>query len=468
MKSLKLPVEKSTFRFAFENRAWSSFSKCPVNAVCGVYGFCDSNDNETVTCTCLPGYIPLDPSMPSKGCIPEFVVNYCANPENRNFSVEVFEDADFPPETFADLARVQDVDIEGCKKSVMEDCYSIAASLVGSTCTKKRMPLFNARRSIPKLDLSTQGKKALVKVPKKIDLSTPRGDQKKSSKTRVQLKAGLYTSSILAFLFGLLAIYYHPAARKLVTRKSANDTMISINFREFTYQELQEATNGFTKTLGRGSSGKERGQAGATVPKWHFRIARGLLYLHEECETQIIHCDIKPQNVLIDDNYTAKIADFGLSKLLYNDFTRTNKHARGTAGYMAPKWLNNGPVTVKVDVYSFGVMLLEICSARRHIELNRVKEESEADDLHLTDLVLLCMRSGKLEIVARHDAEVLGDFKRFERMVKVGVWCVHPDPFLRPSMKKVTQILKGPWKLGFHHSCMRTKLMSSFLFDYLL
>ncbi|KAM7488612.1 hypothetical protein LguiB_026096 [Lonicera macranthoides] len=346
--------------------------------------------------------------MPSKGCIPEFVVNYCANPENRNFSVEVFEDADFPPETFADLACVQDVDIEGCKKSVMEDCYSIAGSLVGSTCTKKRMPLFNARRSIPKLDLSTQGKKALVKVPKKIDLSTPRGDQKKSSKTRVQLKAGLYTSSILAFLFGLLAIYYHPPL---------------VNW-------------------------KERGQAGATVPKWHFRIARGLLYLHEECETQIIHCDIKPQNVLIDNNYTAKIADFGLSKLLYNDFTRTNKHARGTAGYMAPKWLNNGPVTVKVDVYSFGVMLLEICSARRHIELNRVEEESEADDLHLTDLVLLCMRSGKLEIVARHDAEVLSDFKRFERMVKVGVWCVHPDPFLRPSMKKVTQMLEGTMEVG--------------------
>ncbi|KAM7485550.1 hypothetical protein LguiA_001559 [Lonicera macranthoides] len=503
-------------------RVWRAVVEpCTVNAVCGVYGFCNSNDNEAVTCTCLPGYIPLDPNMLSKGCRPEFIVNYCANPENRNFTVEVFEDADFPSEGFADLARVQDVDIEGCKKYVMEDCYSIAASLVGSTCTKKRMPLLNARRSIPKSNLSTTGKKALIKVPKKMNLSTPRGDKKKSSKTRVQLKAGLYTSSILAFLFGLLAIYYHPAARTLVTRKPTNDTMIGINFREFTYQELQEATNGFTKTLGRGSSGKvyggtlclqdlriemavkkldkvsEEGERefmtelkiiGRTHhknlvrllgfciendqqllvyelmkkgtlsdflfkegerPSWSqrsemaFGIARGLLYLHEECETQIIHCDIKPQNVLIDNNYTAKIADFGLSKLLYNDLTRTNTHARGTVGYMAPEWLKNAPVTAKVDVYSYGVMLLEICSARRHIELNRVEEESEADDLHLTDWVLACMRSGKLEFVARHDAEVLSDFKRFERMVKVGVWCVHPDPFLRPSMKKVTQMLEG-------------------------
>lgn len=507
-------------------RVWRAVDEpCTVNAVCGVYGFCTSNDNDTVTCECLPGYTPLDPNMPSKGCRPEFIVNYCA--ENRNFTVKEINDADFPSEVFADLARVQDVDIDGCKKAVMEDCYSIAASLVGSTCTKKRIPLLNARRSIPSSNLSTKGKTAFIKVPMKIDLSTsPPGDQKKSSKTRVQLKAGLYTSSILAFLFGLLAIYYHPAARKMVTRKSINDTMIGINFREFTYQELQEATKGFTKTLGRGSSGKvyggtlclqdvqieiavkkldkvsEQGERefmtelkiiGRTHhknlvrllgfciendqqllvyelmkngtlsdflfkegerPSWSqrsemaFGIARGLLYLHEECETQIIHCDIKPQNVLIDHNYAAKIADFGLSKLLYNDLTRTNTQARGTMGYMAPEWLKNGPVTAKVDVYSFGVMLLEICCARRHIELNRVEEESEADDLHLTDWVLVCMRSGRLEIMSRHDAEVLSDFKRFERMVKVGVWCVHPDPFLRPSMKKVTQMLEGTMEVG--------------------
>ncbi|CBI26234.3 unnamed protein product, partial [Vitis vinifera] len=182
-------------------------------------------------------------------------------------------------------------------------------------------------------------------------------------------------------------------------------------------------------------------------PCWDHRaeivlaIARGLLYLHEECETRIIHCDIKPQNVLLDQHYNAKIADFGLAKLLRKDQTRTSTNARGTMGYMAPEWLKCAPVTAKVDVHSFGVMLLEIICCRRHIELDRIEEETEDDDLILTDWVLNCLRLGKLEVVVKHDPEVLGDFKRFERMAMVGLWCVNPDPILRPTMKRVIQIL---------------------------
>lgn len=184
-------------------------------------------------------------------------------------------------------------------------------------------------------------------------------------------------------------------------------------------------------------------------PCWDHRaqivlaIARGLSYLHDECETQIIHCDIKPQNVLLDSQFNAKIADFGLAKLLMKDQTRTSTNVRGTMGYMAPEWLKNAPVTAKVDVYSFGVLLLEIICCRRHIELNRVEEESEEDDLILMDWVLTCVRKGKLEAVVKHDPEVSDDFKRFERMAMVGLWCVHPDPVLRPTMKKVIQMLEG-------------------------
>lgn len=191
-------------------------------------------------------------------------------------------------------------------------------------------------------------------------------------------------------------------------------------------------------------------------------ISRGLLYLHEECETQIIHCDVKPQNVLLDANYNAKIADFGLSKLLNKDQTRTDTNVRGTMGYLAPEWLRNAPVTSKVDVYSFGVMLLEILCCRRHIELNRVEEESEEDDLVLSDWVVSCIIRGKLEIVVRHDPEVLSDLKRFERMAMVGIWCIHPEPVLRPSMKKVTQMLEGTLEVGIppmlhDQICLKTR-----------
>ncbi|KAF2285383.1 hypothetical protein GH714_003375 [Hevea brasiliensis] len=93
-------------------------------------------------------YIPLDPNHVSKGCHPETVVNYCADPSMRNFTIAVIDDADFPFEGFADLDRVLNVDVEGCKVALMDDCYSIAASLVDSRCNKKRMPLLNARKSV--------------------------------------------------------------------------------------------------------------------------------------------------------------------------------------------------------------------------------------------------------------------------------------------------------------------------------
>ncbi|KAF2536425.1 hypothetical protein F2Q68_00018927 [Brassica cretica] len=95
-------------------------------------------------------------------------------------------------------------------------------------------------------------------------------------------------------------------------------------------------------------------------PSWEDRrrisigIARGILYLHEECSEQIIHCDIKPQNILLDEYYNPRISDFGLAKLLMMDQTHTLTNIRGTKGYVAPEWFRNSPITSKVDVYSYG------------------------------------------------------------------------------------------------------------------
>lgn len=149
------------------------------------------------------------------------------------------------------------------------------------------------------------------------------------------------------------------------------------------------------------------------------------MYLHEECDPQIIHCDIKPQNVLLDSNYTAKISDFGMAKLLMKDRTRTSTNVRGTMGYLAPEWLKNAPITAKVDIYSFGVMLLEILFCRRHIELHQVEDGTEGgDDMMLIDWVLYWAKEGKLRDILSHDVEVVNDFIRFERMTMVGLWCL--------------------------------------------
>nr|XP_048319171.1 G-type lectin S-receptor-like serine/threonine-protein kinase RLK1 [Ziziphus jujuba var. spinosa] len=118
-----------------------------------------------------------------------------------------------------------------------------------------------------------------------------------------------------------------------------------------------------------------RSLLGEVKPSWTqrkktaFGIARGLNYLHKECRKRIIHCDIKPENILLDENEDARISDFGLANLLSPNQINTKPKIRGTEGYVAPDWFRAGPVSVKVDVYSFGVVLLEIICCRRNKDL---------------------------------------------------------------------------------------------------
>ncbi|XP_058006388.1 G-type lectin S-receptor-like serine/threonine-protein kinase LECRK1 isoform X2 [Hevea brasiliensis] len=164
-------------------------------------------------------------------------------------------------------------------------------------------------------------------------------------------------------------------------------------------------------------------------------IARGILYLHEECETQIIHCDIKPENILMDECWCPKISDFGLAKLLKPEQTKTFTGIRGTRGYVAPEWHRKLPVTVKADVYSFGIVLLEITCCRRNVDQNLPEIESI-----LVDWVYHCFESGEIDKLVSEE-EV--DKRQMDRMIKVGLWCTLDEPSLRPSMKKVLLMLEG-------------------------
>ncbi|CAL5355866.1 unnamed protein product [Camellia sinensis] len=184
---------------------------------------------------------------------------------------------------------------------------------------------------------------------------------------------------------------------------------------------------------------------GLPRPDWYQRtqmalgIARGLVYLHEDCNAPIIHCDIKPENILIDQNFTARISDFGLAKSLLLNQTRTHTGIRGTRGYVAPEWFKNVPVTVKVDVYSFGVMLLEIICCRKSV----AKEFGEEEKAILTDWAYDCYMNGRLDILVDNDQAAIEDKVTLGRWILTAFWCIQEDPSKRPTMKMVTQMLEG-------------------------
>ncbi|KAK4792436.1 hypothetical protein SAY86_022871 [Trapa natans] len=167
-------------------------------------------------------------------------------------------------------------------------------------------------------------------------------------------------------------------------------------------------------------------------------IAKGLNYLHEECRHKIIHLDIKPQNILLDENFNAKVSDFGLSKLIDRDQSQIVTTMRGTPGYLAPEWLS-AAITEKADVYSFGIVILEIVCGRRVFD-SSLNEE----DMHLPSLLKRKAREERLlEIVDKNGEDMQLHGPEAVGMMMVAAWCLQGDLGKRPSMSAVVKALEG-------------------------
>ncbi|CAA2996268.1 G-type lectin S-receptor-like serine/threonine-protein kinase At1g34300 [Olea europaea var. sylvestris] len=188
-------------------------------------------------------------------------------------------------------------------------------------------------------------------------------------------------------------------------------------------------------------------QPSKEVLNWGYRYnialgtAKGITYLHEECRDCIVHSDIKPENILLDDNYNARISDFGLARLINTNGPRHRSimSVRGTRGYLPPEWLANLPITSKADVYSYGMVLLEIISGRRNFDVS-----SETNHRRLSLWAYEEYEKGNIEAILdkrllRHEV----DTEQVIRAIRVSFWCIQEQPSHRPTMGKVVQMLEG-------------------------
>uniref|UniRef100_A0A2N9IER8 non-specific serine/threonine protein kinase n=1 Tax=Fagus sylvatica TaxID=28930 RepID=A0A2N9IER8_FAGSY len=365
-----------------QNGSWSITwfapdDKCAPKGLCGLNGFCVLIDQD-FGCNCLPGFAFVNQSTKSLGCERNFTAESCKE-ASVTYTMEAVTNTVWENDNFSVLLSSTQ---ETCKEACLGDCNCEAALFKDGECKKQRLPLRFGRR------LQSDSNVALIKV----GISTPTLDRigPKESKKEVRVDILIISVSLVAFAFivlvisGIVMYRYRVWEYGMISNNGNIVLSEDVSLRSFTYAELEKVTDGFKEELGRGSFG--------TVYKGELR---------EWSEDQ----------------------------------TKTFTDIRGTRGYVAPKWHRKMPVTVKVDVYSFGMMLLEIICCRKNVHYDLSEEEAI-----LEEWVYHCFECGELGKLVNEE-EV--DKKQLERIVKVALWCILDEPSLRPSMKKVLLMLEG-------------------------
>ncbi|XP_020589468.1 protein NSP-INTERACTING KINASE 3-like isoform X2 [Phalaenopsis equestris] len=167
--------------------------------------------------------------------------------------------------------------------------------------------------------------------------------------------------------------------------------------------------------------------------------ARGLLYLHEQCDPKIIHRDVKAANILLDEGFEAVVGDFGLAKLLDHRESHVTTAVRGTVGHIAPEYLSTGQSSEKTDVFGFGILLLELITGQKAVDFGRAANQKGA----ILDWVKKLHQDNNLSLMVDKDLKNNYNQIELEEMVQVALLCTQYNPSRRPKMSEVVRMLEG-------------------------
>ncbi|KAF5207491.1 G-type lectin S-receptor-like serine/threonine-protein kinase [Thalictrum thalictroides] len=466
---------------------WAAVSNpCDIAGTCG-NGICNLDGSKTnASCSCLPGTSQVAPGIQ---CVANSALtgncdySPSKNPKSQ-YKISTVPQTNYYYSELSVIANYSDISISSkCGDACLSDCECVA-SVYG---LKEETAYCWILKNVEFGGFEDPGSTLFVKVDK--DGSTPpitrNGNSSKRSSSYRNKVVVLPIVLCMSVLVGLLCflLYYSFHRRRSIVRAIKGSLTVSGAPLNFSYRDLQSATNNFTQLLGAGGFGSVfKGSLGdgtlvavkklerllvyefmknGSLDRWIFpsygskkvqdkllnwntrfqiaiETAQGIAYFHEQCRNRIIHCDIKPENILLDENFCPKVSDFGLAKLMAREHSHVVTMVRGTRGYLAPEWVSNRPVTVKADVYSYGMLLLEIIGGRRNFDMSL-----DAEDFYYPGWAFKEMANRTPNKVA--DKRLMGvlDEEQLVRALQVAFWCIQDEVWMRPSMGEVVKMLEG-------------------------
>ncbi|KAF6160450.1 hypothetical protein GIB67_019219 [Kingdonia uniflora] len=214
----------------------------------------------------------------------------------------------------------------------------------------------------------------------------------------------------------------------------------------YSFKELRAATDHFNEKNILGIGGFKKVYKGVlqdgtlmAVKKLIDYNTAGEVQFQTECDPKIIHRDVKVVNILLDEDYEAIVGDFGLAKLLYHRDSNVSTAVHGTVGHIAPEYLSTGQSSEKTDVFSFGILLLELITGQKALDFERAANQKGV----LHDWVKKLHQDGKLHLMVDKDLKNNLDLVELEEMVQVALLCTQFHPLHSPIMSEVMRMLEG-------------------------